>query len=73
MILPSSRRPDRSHLAQTRTYAEVAGGVEDEAVEERGWTTGGEHDCERACEGYPCAVERVVSWGSWRFRLMPTS
>jgi hypothetical protein len=56
MILPSSCRPDRSHLAQTRAYAEVAGDAEDEAVEESGWAAGGEDDGEGACEGYPCAV-----------------
>jgi hypothetical protein len=63
MILPARRRPNRSHLAQTRTYAEVAGDTEDEAVEESGRAAGGEDDGEGACEGYPGAVlVGIVSW-----------
>jgi hypothetical protein len=49
MILPARRRPDRSHLAQTRADAEVAGDAEDEAVEESGRAAGGEDDGEGAC------------------------
>jgi hypothetical protein len=63
MILPARRRPDRSHFAQTRADAEVAGDAEDEAVEESGWAAGGKDDGEGACEGYPGAVEGgAVSW-----------
>ena len=66
MILPASRRPNRSHLAQTRAYAKVAGDAEDEAVEESGWAAGGEDDGEGACEGYPCAGEGDCQLGSLR-------
>ena len=44
MILPTRRRPNRCHLAQTRAYAKVAGDAEDEAVKESGWATGREDD-----------------------------
>lgn len=67
MILPAGRRPDRSHLAQTRAYAEVAGDAEDEAVEECRWAAGGEDDGKSACEGYPCAAGRVVGQRSVTF------
>ena len=72
MILPARRRPNGRHLAQTRAYAEVAGDAEDEAVEESNWAAGGEDDGESACEGYPCAVERVVSWYFfiWMFEIL---
>jgi hypothetical protein len=70
MILPASRRPDRSHLAQTGTQAEVAGDAEDKAVEESGWAAGWEDDGQSAREGYPCAVERVVSWSFFMCYLL---
>jgi len=61
MIPPARLRPNGRHLAQTRTCAEVASDAEDEAVEESGWTTGGEDNGEGACEANLVLLIRDVS------------
>jgi hypothetical protein len=55
MVLPSSRRPDRSHLPKTSSNSKVASDTKEEAVKERCRASRRQDDRQCAREGNPSA------------------